>query len=204
MVDTARFWGWSFGIESSRRPPWIFFSSFSLIPCFPFFLFLFNLRISISIGLYCSTVVAESLEFLLSAYTLTVDISFISLPEFLCKELVSNFIPPLTSLLQCCATHLGMAQHSNIARSAIMSNATNPSPSHDTASATSNGIPPTGQPRPDGAHDSSPMAPSKTVAGRALGNELHSENLKPPAANEGVGIALTDTPVSTAPSSPQM
>ncbi|PKY02445.1 bifunctional 6-phosphofructo-2-kinase/fructose-2,6-bisphosphate 2-phosphatase [Aspergillus campestris IBT 28561] len=85
-----------------------------------------------------------------------------------------------------------------------MSNATNPSPSHDPSSATSNGVPPTGKPRPDGAHDSSLMPPSKTVAGRALGNELHSESLKPPSANEGVGIALTDTPVSTAPSSPQI
>jgi 6-phosphofructo-2-kinase len=48
---------------------------------------------------------------------------------------------------------------------------------------------------------------SKTVVGRALGSELHqNENVHKSLkqSSEGVGTALTDTPVSTAPSSPQM
>lgn len=49
------------------------------------------------------------------------------------------------------------------------------------------------------------MPPSKTVIGRALGNELHSDGHKPRQAPKGgVGTALTDTPISTAPPSPQM
>lgn len=56
--------------------------------------------------------------------------------------------------------------------------------------------------------------PSKTIIGRALGNELHPETLKPAGpvqstfqrrlSKDGVGMALSDTPLSTAPSSPQM
>lgn len=49
--------------------------------------------------------------------------------------------------------------------------------------------------------------PPKTVVGRALGNELHPDAHKPLSAQpsrDGVGFALTDTPISTAPSSPQM
>lgn len=49
------------------------------------------------------------------------------------------------------------------------------------------------------------MPPPKTVVNRALGNDLHSDSHKssqPPKG--GVGTALTDTPVSTAPPSPQM
>lgn len=48
---------------------------------------------------------------------------------------------------------------------------------------------------------------SKTVVGRALGSDLHSDahfhkSLQAPKG--GVGTALTDTPISTAPPSPQM
>lgn len=53
--------------------------------------------------------------------------------------------------------------------------------------------------------------PPKTVIGRALGNELHTEAHKPVQltsqrrlSKDGVGMALSDTPISTAPSSPQM
>jgi 6-phosphofructo-2-kinase len=49
------------------------------------------------------------------------------------------------------------------------------------------------------------MPPPKTVVGRALGNDLHSDahrTSQPPKG--GVGTALTDTPISTAPPSPQM
>ncbi|KAK2755724.1 hypothetical protein FQN54_005874 [Arachnomyces sp. PD_36] len=47
---------------------------------------------------------------------------------------------------------------------------------------------------------------SKTVVGRALGSELHqNDNVqKTLSPDHGVGCALTDTPVSTAPSSPQI
>jgi 6-phosphofructo-2-kinase len=52
----------------------------------------------------------------------------------------------------------------------------------------------------------------KTVVGRALGNELHPDSHKAVSgqtpqrrpSKDGVGMALTDTPISTAPSSPQM
>ncbi|OJJ44157.1 hypothetical protein ASPZODRAFT_842067 [Penicilliopsis zonata CBS 506.65] len=43
-----------------------------------------------------------------------------------------------------------------------------------------------------------PTSAPKTVVGRALGNGLHSD------AHRGVGSALTDTPISTAPPSPQI
>lgn len=47
--------------------------------------------------------------------------------------------------------------------------------------------------------------PPKTVVGRALGNDLHSDAHKAlQAPKGGVGTALSDTPISTAPSSPQM
>ena len=54
---------------------------------------------------------------------------------------------------------------------------------------------------------------SKTVVGRALGSELYrdeniSKSLKQSSSSSssdhGVGSALTDTPISTAPGSPQM
>ncbi|KAL1967285.1 hypothetical protein VTN77DRAFT_3331 [Rasamsonia byssochlamydoides] len=47
-------------------------------------------------------------------------------------------------------------------------------------------------------------APPKTVVGRALGNELHPDAHKAGPSKDGVGMALTDTPTSTAPSSPQI
>ncbi|OOF89939.1 hypothetical protein ASPCADRAFT_212373 [Aspergillus carbonarius ITEM 5010] len=48
------------------------------------------------------------------------------------------------------------------------------------------------------------MPPPKSLVGRALGNELHSDAHRgSQAPKDGVGFALTDTPVSTAPSSPQ-
>lgn len=52
-----------------------------------------------------------------------------------------------------------------------------------------------------------PPPASKTVVGRALGNDLHSDghfhkSLQAPQG--GVGTVLTDTPISTAPPSPQM
>lgn len=50
--------------------------------------------------------------------------------------------------------------------------------------------------------------PPKSVVGRALADELRSEGgLKPPhslPSQDGVGLALSDTPISSAPGSPQM
>ncbi|KAJ5169053.1 6-phosphofructo-2-kinase 1 [Penicillium canariense] len=49
------------------------------------------------------------------------------------------------------------------------------------------------------------MPPPKSVVGRALGNDLHSDAHKTSQAPKGgVGSALTDTPISTAPPSPQI
>ncbi|KAH8704230.1 6-phosphofructo-2-kinase 1 [Talaromyces proteolyticus] len=57
------------------------------------------------------------------------------------------------------------------------------------------------------------LSPSPaTVIGRALGNELHPDAHKPASpstsqrrpSKDGVGMALSDTPLSTAPSSPQI
>ncbi|KAJ5090355.1 6-phosphofructo-2-kinase 1 [Penicillium argentinense] len=47
------------------------------------------------------------------------------------------------------------------------------------------------------------MLPPKTVVNRALGNDLHSDKISQ-APKGGVGTALTDTPISTAPPSPQI
>lgn len=52
--------------------------------------------------------------------------------------------------------------------------------------------------------DTTLMPPPKTVIGRALGSNGHSEVHKAPSTTNGVGKALTDTPISTAPPSPQM
>ncbi|KAL3442643.1 hypothetical protein BJX65DRAFT_216310 [Aspergillus insuetus] len=82
-----------------------------------------------------------------------------------------------------------MAQHSDIARSAISNRNT----------ATMNGNMANG--KPGSGKDSTLMPPPKTVAGRALANE-HSDGHRK-ASRDGVGFALTDTPISTAPSSPQ-
>ncbi|KAI9924541.1 hypothetical protein AWENTII_009626 [Aspergillus wentii] len=53
--------------------------------------------------------------------------------------------------------------------------------------------------------DASLKPPPKTVVGRALGNDLHSDAHKgSQVSKDGVGFALTDTPISTAPPSPQI
>ncbi|KAJ5584147.1 Bifunctional 6-phosphofructo-2-kinase/fructose-2 6-bisphosphate 2-phosphatase [Penicillium hispanicum] len=101
-----------------------------------------------------------------------------------------------------------MAQHSNIARSAIMTSATSPDPAALTDQRNMNQ-------RPDGIGSSdnrigsgkegAMLPPPKTVVGRALGNDLHSDAHKPSQAPKGgFGSALADTPISTAPPSPQI
>ncbi|QRD90321.1 fructose-6-phosphate 2-kinase/fructose-2, 6-biphosphatase [Aspergillus flavus] len=58
--------------------------------------------------------------------------------------------------------------------------------------------------RPGIGKDANLMPPAKTLVGRALGNDLHSDAHRgSQASKDGVGFALTDTPISTAPSSPQ-
>ncbi|OJJ72999.1 hypothetical protein ASPBRDRAFT_123150 [Aspergillus brasiliensis CBS 101740] len=90
-----------------------------------------------------------------------------------------------------------MSQHTDIARSAIMTCAS--APDHQRAGASG---------KPNGSHsgpgkDANLMPPPKSLVGRALGNELHSDSHKgSQASKDGVGFALTDTPISTAPSSP--
>lgn len=62
-----------------------------------------------------------------------------------------------------------------------------------------------GSSRPGIGKDATLMPPAKTLVGRALGNDLHSDAHRgSQASKDGVGFALTDTPVSTAPSSPQL
>ncbi|CRG83194.1 6-phosphofructo-2-kinase [Talaromyces islandicus] len=65
----------------------------------------------------------------------------------------------------------------------------------------------------NGPRSTSSKTSPKTVIGRALGSELHAEaNSKPAVSSlsprrpskDGVGMALSDTPLSTAPSSPQI
>ncbi|PYH89743.1 6-phosphofructo-2-kinase 1 [Aspergillus ellipticus CBS 707.79] len=92
-----------------------------------------------------------------------------------------------------------MSQHTDIARSAIMTCASHPEHQRGAAK-----IP--GSHSGSGAgKDAGLMPPPKTMVGRALGNELHSDAHKgSQAPKDGVGFALTDTPVSTAPSSPHL
>lgn len=83
-----------------------------------------------------------------------------------------------------------MAQHSSIARSAIISNAASPDSHNQNSSpnGTSNG-----------SHEKDANSlPPKSVVGRALHPDAHR------ASKDGVGKALTDTPTPTAPPSPQM
>ncbi|OQE46798.1 hypothetical protein PENCOP_c001G05434 [Penicillium coprophilum] len=90
-----------------------------------------------------------------------------------------------------------MAQHSSIARSAM----TSASETGDQR----NNIKPNGASNGSGSGKEGVLMPPKTVVNRALGNDLHSDSHKsslPPKG--GVGTALTDTPVSTAPPSPQI
>lgn len=92
-----------------------------------------------------------------------------------------------------------MAQHSSIARSA-MTSAISPETGDQR-----NIIKPNGTSNGSGSGKEGALMPPKTVVNRALGNDLHSDSHKsslPPKG--GVGAALTDTPVSTAPPSPQM
>ncbi|KAJ5937179.1 Bifunctional 6-phosphofructo-2-kinase/fructose-2 6-bisphosphate 2-phosphatase [Penicillium verhagenii] len=68
----------------------------------------------------------------------------------------------------------------------------------------SNGISSTGAGLGSGKEGAT-LTPPKTVVGRALGNDLHSDAHKASQAPKGgVGTALTDTPISTAPPSPQI
>ncbi|KAL4996185.1 6-phosphofructo-2-kinase-domain-containing protein [Aspergillus recurvatus] len=100
-----------------------------------------------------------------------------------------------------------MAQLTDIARSAIMTSASSsPDRFRNTSTGNNmNGTASNGKPKTE--KDATLMPPPKTVAGRALGNDLHSDSHRKPHASrpsrDGVGFALTDTPISTAPSSPQ-
>ncbi|KAJ5317247.1 hypothetical protein N7508_001755 [Penicillium antarcticum] len=93
-----------------------------------------------------------------------------------------------------------MAQHSNIARSAIMMSATSPDVGDQKNNTRPNGATSTGN--GSGSGKEGALLPPKTVVNRALGNDLHSESSQPPKG--GVGNTLADTPVSTAPPSPQI
>ena len=81
----------------------------------------------------------------------------------------------------------GMAQHSDIARSAIMTSAAS-----DKANGVSNGT------QANDFEKDSLMPPAQYPAGR--GSNVSNRR----ASKDGVGAALTDTPMPTAPSSPQM
>lgn len=92
------------------------------------------------------------------------------------------------------------SQLSDIAKSAILSSASISPGSEDIPSFDHH----------DSLHKPSTlMGPPKTVASRSIGNQLQKEN-KPAASHHlltptnGIGHALTDTPISTAPPSPQM
>lgn len=102
----------------------------------------------------------------------------------------------------------GMAQHSDIARSAIMSSATSdPAALGDQRNMNHrpNAISSKGAGLGSGKEGATLIPPPKTVVGRALGNDLHSDAHKASQAPKGgVGTALADTPISTAPPSPQM
>ncbi|PWY78439.1 bifunctional 6-phosphofructo-2-kinase/fructose-2,6-bisphosphate 2-phosphatase [Aspergillus sclerotioniger CBS 115572] len=92
-----------------------------------------------------------------------------------------------------------MSQHTDIARSAIMTCASIPEHQRGASGKTNGAVSHSGP-----GKEANLMPPPKTLVGRALGNELHSDAHKgSQAPKDGVGFALTDTPVSTAPSSPQ-
>ncbi|KAE8146144.1 6-phosphofructo-2-kinase 1 [Aspergillus avenaceus] len=96
-----------------------------------------------------------------------------------------------------------MSQHTNIARSAIMSSAATPESSQKHKAEGPDGVS-SGNSKPNVGKDANLMPPAKTLVGRALGNDLHSDAHRgSQTSKDGVGFALTDTPVSTAPSSPQ-
>lgn len=100
----------------------------------------------------------------------------------------------------------GMSQqHTNIARSAIMTSASTPDSLQNRVPDSSDGGSSNGCSRPGIGKDANLMPPAKTLVGRALGNDLHSDAHRgSQASKDGVGFALTDTPISTAPSSPQL
>ncbi|KAI9041501.1 6-phosphofructo-2-kinase PFK26 [Aspergillus affinis] len=80
-----------------------------------------------------------------------------------------------------------------------MTSASNPDSQHRNGASSSNG-----SVRPGPGKDATLMPPAKTLVGRALGNELHADAHRGShASKDGVGCALSDTPISTAPSSPQ-
>lgn len=92
------------------------------------------------------------------------------------------------------------SQLSDMAKSAIMSSASSSSGSDDTPVFDHHDL----------FHKTpTTMGPPKTVLSRSIGAQLQKENKAAPAQNflnptNGIGHALNDTPVSTAPSSPQM
>lgn len=101
------------------------------------------------------------------------------------------------------------SQHSTMAKNAIISNASCDNNQHHHHHGSNNNSHTLTQ-RPEKKKNLMPPS-SKTVVGRALGSELHvNENIQRSLkqsydhAAAGLGCALTDTPISTAPSSPQM
>ena len=91
------------------------------------------------------------------------------------------------------------SQHSEIAKTAIMSNIA--AALEEPSLPPQNTLPLLAEPQ----RDSALMPPPKTVANRAIGKDVPTRNLPVPAGTrDGVGGALTDTPVSTAPNSPQV
>jgi hypothetical protein len=91
------------------------------------------------------------------------------------------------------------SQLSDMAKNAIMSSASSSASSED---------------GPSELHDIphkplTPMGPPKTVVSRNLGHQIHKDGKPAPSQHyltptNGIGHALNDTPISTAPSSPQM
>lgn len=136
---------------------------------------------------------------------------------YLQHSLFSLFSPcflytPISLILNFhCLVHpcsAGMAQHSGIARSAIMTNAAAPEPSRSTENNKPNGSASSESGVNGASHgpdnkDATLMPPPKYPAGRASNTGLPSEHNRR-ASKDGVGVALSDTPMSTAPSSPQV
>lgn len=97
-----------------------------------------------------------------------------------------------------------MVQHSNIAKSAAMTTSSPSSAESSPRDPQPNGVSANGNSNHNSGKDATLM-PHKTVVGRALGNDLHSEaHRSSQLSKDGVGFALSDTPISTAPPSPQM
>ena len=91
-----------------------------------------------------------------------------------------------------------MAQHSDIARSAIMTSAASDKPD----GVTSNGAGTSNGTQANDFEKDSLMPPPQYPAGRGTNVMPADGNRR--ASKDGVGAALTDTPMPTAPSSPQM